>query len=256
MFKIEDVRRHYDQLKIYGPYATLAPGNRGGAKSRYVTTVFDETLLPYFKDAGHQSVLDLGCADGAFSNRVARHTRLAVGADISTGMLDLAKERTPEEGKVDYVQIDGKRLPFKDSQFHSIITRESLCHVTDEDFSDILSEIERVLCDDGRFFMLEQVSESPYWRTQGEYTIRRSFKEIIEQGRSSGFQLFEARVVRKPRFFWIYLFWFRLLPEILMPLLARLEVRFNKHFFRLETKRWHDVLFIFGKNQRTGNAYT
>lgn len=248
MWNNKDLRHFYGQLKKNGPYGIFAPQNKGGPKSQYIATLFNEATIPYFKDATRDKVLDLGCGTGVLSNELARIGQHVVGVDISSDLLDFAKRTAPAlDRQTLYIQIDGKILPFKDSYFNSVVARESLCNVLDEDFPGILAEVNRVLCKNGHFYLLEQTSESPYWRTQGDFSIRRSIDEIMEKTRSAGFECIEARVVRKPRFPWIYLFWFGLLPKKLIRPLARLEIEFNKLFFGLKTNRWHDALFIFRK---------
>ncbi|MBE9541760.1 MAG: hypothetical protein IMF01_05530, partial [Proteobacteria bacterium] len=85
MGNAEDIRQLYEQLKASGPYGTLAPHNRGGLKSQYIATVFDEAILPYFRNASSERVLDFGCAGGILSNKLAHLTRLTVGVDITPG---------------------------------------------------------------------------------------------------------------------------------------------------------------------------
>lgn len=246
MWDTEDIKLYYDQLKKNGQYATLAPNNKGGYKSQYVATVFEEAVIRYFENSDHPKVLDLGCGTGILSNKLADLTSITVGVDISLGMLELAKE-TAHSDRAAYVQIDGKRLPFKDQQVDSVIARESLCHIPDEGLPGILAEINRVMRSNGSLYILDQFSESAYWQSQGDFIRRRSVSEFLEICSKYGFERTESYVVRQPRFFWIYLFWFRLLPKKLMRPLAKLEVLYNKRFVRLETNRWHDVLFIFRK---------
>lgn len=245
---MEDIKQHYKQLSQNGPYATLAWHNKGGYKSQYVAAVFDEAIMPYFKNSTYEKVIDFGCAAGILSNKLAPITRLTVGVDISPAMLQLAIKSAPSGGhQASYVQTDGKWLPFATCCFDAVISRESLLHVTDEDLPAVLREINRVLRDGKHFFLLDQVSESPYWQTQGALVIRRQASKFLEELKKNGFECIEARVVRRPRTFWIYLFWFKLLPKWLMHPLARLEIKLNRHLFRLETKRWQNVLFILRK---------
>lgn len=245
----QEIKQHYNRLSKNGPYSTLAQYNKGGYKSQYISTVFDEAILPHFTDNAHHKVLDFGCAAGTLTDKLADIAHLAVGVDISAGMLELAKGiASTSDRQAAYVRIDGSKIPFKNHQFNSVITRETFCHVVEDDFPEVIAEINRVLCENGLFFCVEQVSESSCWRySQNPFNIRRSIAEITEQIKTNGFECVDAYVVRQPRFFWIYLFWFRLLPKRLMRPLARLEIKFNRRFSRLETNRWQNVLFIFKK---------
>lgn len=248
MWNITDIKQFYEQLKENGPYAVFAPQYKGGSKSQYIATVFNESILPYFENSYHDKILDFGCGTGVLSNRLAHTTYLTVGVDVSPAVLEIAKKGgLGSKRKAIYLQIDGEKLPFGRRRFNSVIARESLCHVSDENFPIVLSEINEVLCNNGHFYLFEQVSESSYWRTQADLTIRRSVSEIMEKTKSTGFKCIEAHVVRKPRFFLVYLFWFRLLPKVLMRPFAIFEINFNKHFFNVKTKRWHDAIFVFQK---------
>lgn len=244
----EKVKDFFANIRAYGPYSVFAAKYKGGPKNRYIATVFNEAILPYFQDAKKLKALDFGCGSGILSNRLASLTDTTIGVDISPAMLDMAKEGMITGNKeVAYMQIDGERLPFKNRIFDAAIARGTLCLVSEECLHDVLSEINRVLNSGGHFYLLEQVSDSPYWRTEGELSIRRSISEIMEKTKGIGFKCIESHVVRKPRFPWIYLFWFRLLPKMFILPLAKLEIKFNKRFRKLETNRWHDALFIFKK---------
>ena len=247
----QEIKQYYNQLKKSGPYGTLAPHNKGGLKSQYVATIFDEAVLPYFTDARNDKVLDFGCAGGILSNKLAPLTALTIGVDMTEGMLEIAKE--PPSGSnalASYVQIDGQRLPFKDAKFDSAVTRETLFYINDEDFPVILDEIRRVLKVDGYFYVLEQVSDSPYWqRERNRFLTRRSHNETKAQFKQKGFECIEEYVVRHPRSLWTFLFWFGLFPKKLMRPIAKLEIQFNRRFLSPKTNRYLNVLFIFRKSK-------
>lgn len=249
---MQDVKSHYDKLKIYGPYSTLAQHNKGGYKSQYIAAVFDEAILQYYLDSENEVVLDFGCAAGLLANKLSKFVGKVVGVDISPGMLELARAGSNIDGGAEYVLIDGMNLPLKSESFDSVITREVLVHVLDENISKIFDEISRVLLVGGKFYCLEQVSESFRWRTgSSPINLRRTTDEIQGIAKESGFRCVSAHVVRQPRFFWIYLFWFKILPKTIMKRFAKLEVLYNKFFVSIKTNRWHDVLFVFEKTSTT-----
>ena len=65
---VEENREMYAELSRFGPYSTLAPGNRGGPKSRYFAAAFDAALLPLIRDDPEPiRLLDFGCGSGIFS---------------------------------------------------------------------------------------------------------------------------------------------------------------------------------------------
>jgi ubiquinone/menaquinone biosynthesis C-methylase UbiE len=81
------------------------------------------------------TVLDNGCGNGVFLQRLTRHsqsrTRL-VGSDISMGMLKHAQRRLADcDSDVHLVQADACRLPFADHSFDVVFARGLLHHLPD-----------------------------------------------------------------------------------------------------------------------------
>lgn len=245
------VRTLYNGRAEHGPYGTLAPNDRGGRKSRYVAEVFDAALIPRFKaDPEPQHVLDFGCGTGIFSLKVNPHCRRVVGVDISLSMLKVARSISEREGTpLPWVRTDGFQLPFKNGGFNRLVAREALCHVADADLPGVLQEITRVLAKGARFYLLEQVSESPLWQhhPKAPFVTKRSVDSIRQFFQDAGYRELEAVVIRRPRFPGIYFVQFGLLPEVLVPYLARWELWLNRRFGRLRTRRWQNALFVFEK---------
>jgi ubiquinone/menaquinone biosynthesis C-methylase UbiE len=245
------VRLLYNGRADHGPYGTLAPNNRGGRKSRYVAEVFDAALIPRFKaDSETMRLLDFGCGTGIFTLKVYPDCRLDVGVDISQRMLGVARRLAEKEGlQIPWIRIDGFQLPFKNGEFNRLVARETLCHVTDADFPRVVKEITRVLASGAKFYLLEQVSESPKWQHHplAPLVTKRSVMKIRQFFHEAGYEELEASVIRRPRFPGIYFVQFGLVPEKFIPHLARWEVRMNRRFARLKTRRWQNVLFVFEK---------
>jgi len=245
---VEENREMYAELSRFGPYSTLAPGNRGGPKSRYFAAAFDAALLPLIRDDPEPiRLLDFGCGSGIFSVQVGPFAERVVGIDISEDMIRLARQLADDLGQaVELVTYDGQQAPFADHEFNRVVARESLCHVPDEQLPATLSEIARVLEPGGLFYWLEQVSESPRWqRPITPWQKKRSVDELLARSEEAGFELVSMQAVRRPRFPWIYLVWFRLVPSRWIPMLARWEVAWNRRFTPVRSRRWQDDLFVF-----------
>jgi len=245
----QELRRYYDGLAVNGPYATLAPDNRGGSKSRYVAEVFDAALLPLLrKETIPLRLLDFGCGTGIFTIKARPYVQEIVGVDLSPELLSVARKLAAKSGmEIPFMQSDGGRLPIRSHSINRVLAREVLCNVPDEAMPDVLNEFGRILEPKGKVYLLEQVSESPFWQRHPMTPLvrKRSVDELIDLFKTAGFDLESAVTVRQPRFPWIYPIWFRLLPACFIPRLARLEVVWNRRFCPLRTKRWQDVLFVF-----------
>jgi len=245
----QKLKLHYDDLAKNGPYATLAPDNRGGPKSRYIAEAFDAALLPLLEsETVPLRLLDFGCGTGIFTVKAYPYVKQIMGVDLSSGLLSVALALAAQKGlQIPFIQASGERLPFQDHVVNRILAREVLCLVPDAVMADVLGEFSRILEPEGKVYLMEQVSESPFWQRHPETPLvrKRSVDELINLFRTAGFELESAFTVRQPRFPWIYLIWFRIIPAIFIPSLARLEVAWNRRFCPLRTRRWQDSLFIF-----------
>jgi SAM-dependent methyltransferase len=95
-------------------------------------------------------MLDLGCASGAWSTRVADElgAAQAVGVDLSTKGLLAAAEKGMDPV---YASVDGAVLPFRDSSLDVVMCDEVIEHVVDTD--GLLDEIHRILRPTGRLVL-------------------------------------------------------------------------------------------------------
>ncbi|MFC3650362.1 class I SAM-dependent methyltransferase [Dyella humi] len=244
----QGVAAHHDKLAEHGVFGLLAPQNRGGGKSEYVTSVFDQALLPLIRERPHSSMLDFGCGTGVFCRKAAPFVEQVVGVDISGGALEVAKQVCAGLGNVTLCLTDGDHLPFPEASFDCAVEREALMYVPDAKLDAVLTEIYRVLRPGGRFLLLDQVSDDPYWqRYPGTpLQLKRSPSGFRDAAARAGFTLVGDGPVRTPRFPAIYLAWSGLVPRPLIPRLARLEVAWHRGR-RHPGKRWWNALFLLTK---------
>lgn len=85
-----------------------------------------------------------------------------VGIDISTGMLDIARERLTSLGRVADLRIgDAQSLDLPSQSFDTVVSTLSMCSIPDENAA--IAEAARVLRPGGRFLLLEHVrSPTPF----------------------------------------------------------------------------------------------
>ena len=95
-------------------------------------------------------LLDVGCGTGkqVHANRIAFPGAAIVGADLSIGMLRVARKRCPA---APWVQGDGSALPFRGDAFHYVSNQFSYPHMQRKE--RFIAEALRVLRPGGRFVM-------------------------------------------------------------------------------------------------------
>jgi SAM-dependent methyltransferase len=97
--------------------------------------------------AGPGRCLDLGCGTGVAVPALCELGWSVVGADVSSDQLRVARERVG--GLADeLVLADAAALPFADASFDAVVSL--LTHTDFDDFGAVLTEVARVLVDDGR----------------------------------------------------------------------------------------------------------
>jgi ubiquinone/menaquinone biosynthesis C-methylase UbiE len=98
------------------------------------------------KVASGKKVLEIGCNTGYGTKIISNVCRRIIGVDLSASALRVAAERYSGEN-IDYLLIDGSKLPFADSEFDLIISFQVIEHISN--YKTYLSELKRVLSFDG-----------------------------------------------------------------------------------------------------------
>jgi len=243
------VAAHFDSLAANGPYATLAPSNKGGHKGEYVAAVFDAALLPCLQPReALERVLDFGCGTGIFTRQVAAHACEVIGIDVSSGMLEQAARACDGLANVRLLHTDGAHVPLTDGCVDMVVARETLCYVPDTQIAALLGEILRVTKSGGKLLWLEQVSDDPRWQyhPRAPHLVKRSPSSLRSIAQQAGWQIESEQVVRTPRFPWIYPVQAKLVPRLLMQQLARWEVAIHSRLPHA-SRRWWDALFVLRK---------
>ncbi len=245
---LNNVSDFYNKLSDNGKYATQIPNNKGRSKSKYVESVFTSALIPYFQKENFNQLLDFGCGTGVFSYQALKYVQHVIGVDISEKLINRAKGTYQSSQNISFQHIGGEKLPFSDNSFDIVVAREVICYVPDKQLPMILSEFYRVMKPGGKLLWLEQVSNNPVWQNNpaSPHMTRRPPIEIKEHIKSAGFVLIEQKKVRTPRFPLIYMAWFRIVPQRIIPLLAQLEIAWH-HQLNYPSKRWWNELFIIKK---------
>lgn len=107
--------------------------------------IWIEQFREYFKNRG--KCLDLGCGIGQYSKKLIEYGNEVVSADISDIALNEVKKFNKNIIKVDMQQ----ELPFESNLFDIVFANLSIHYFSNEDTKRLLSEIKRILKNDGLF---------------------------------------------------------------------------------------------------------
>jgi SAM-dependent methyltransferase len=113
----------FDQAKVWGGLATDPSTDQ-----RY--KVLRETI-----PEGVRTIVDVGCGDGALTNRLAEDWDVT-GVDMSAVALGHVKTAV--------VQASATDLPFADGSFDLVLSSEMLEHLSPDDYRRAISEMSRV----------------------------------------------------------------------------------------------------------------
>ncbi len=116
----------YDDPRFFAGYQELREAKRGINEAIEQPAL--RRLLPPLDGL---DVLDFGCGDGELTRWCAkRGARRAVGVDLSTRMLALARERTAD-GRVQFVRTAIEQAAFAPGSFDLVVSSFSLHYVAD-----------------------------------------------------------------------------------------------------------------------------
>lgn len=145
----EKIRKNYD--RISSVYDILG----GYLEKKYR----ERTLLSIGLEKG-EKVLEVGFGTGDMLIEIYRSVGEGgevYGVDISSGMIEEARkklQRTGSSNKISIIAGDAVRLPFVGAYFDAVLMTFTLESFSDEYIKEALSEIHRVLVDQGRVGIL------------------------------------------------------------------------------------------------------
>ncbi|MGD9573099.1 MAG: class I SAM-dependent methyltransferase [Thermoleophilia bacterium] len=90
-------------------------------------------------------VMDLGCGIGRVARHVAPRVGRLIAADSSPAMLAFAQERMPDADNVDFVTVEGTRIPVADDEVDFAYSLVTLQHLERESAFLLLRELRRVM---------------------------------------------------------------------------------------------------------------
>ncbi len=147
---------HQEEIKFYRQFAKRYDECETSAAAKLYYEYWDKLLLAKLPKNSSLRILDLGCGTGGFLNKLKKKYKKAVGLDISSVMLAIAKKKYPKLAD-NLIRGTAENLPFPENSFDVVFIRVALHHFQDPKKS--LKEIQRVLTDKGQLIFLEPCSD-------------------------------------------------------------------------------------------------
>jgi ubiquinone/menaquinone biosynthesis C-methylase UbiE len=117
-----------------------------------------------FRPSKGMDILDVGCGTGSHLELYQRYECNLYGIDLSPSMLEVARVRLGDSIQLDLG--DATNMPYEDHKFDFIISMLSLHEMAHQTRSGVLTEMKRVLKDDGRILLID-FHPGPYQPLQG-----------------------------------------------------------------------------------------
>ena len=113
--------------------------------------VIRKTIQEHLVSSRDQTVLDIACGPGAFSNLFTPEKY--TGGDINPKYIDFAKKNYHGRFSVQ----DARTLQFPDRSFDHVLVYGLLHHLSDQDAIKVLSGVQRVLKSGGKALIIEDI---------------------------------------------------------------------------------------------------
>jgi cyclopropane fatty-acyl-phospholipid synthase-like methyltransferase len=187
---------------------------------------------------GDEVVLDFGCGSGRLSYWIASGVKKVIGLEITPEMVELA-ERNRTAENVEFKVYDGVHFPSLPDSFDLLLSVGVLQIMKEELLKDTLSSLVRYLKEDGRIYLIEQVSDNPKIGRPALHEYLQAFKE-------SNLKCLQYSPIRKGRWWMLYLIRYGLIPQGWFGKIAFYELEKRKrekgmiHFYK-------DFLFLLRK---------
>ena len=153
MFDKKDVIRFFDQL------ASEWDEETGTEDDRIIETILDNASI-----SGGDDILDVGCGTGRlFPYYLKRDVSSVMGIDISSGMIEVAKKKHPQE-KITLICDDASEHVFEQS-FDRIVVFDAFPHFVDPE--QMIENLSKYLKEEGTLTIAHDSSRDEINRRHG-----------------------------------------------------------------------------------------
>jgi SAM-dependent methyltransferase len=216
----------------------IDPADRRGHKNYYIDLLQKIALEEVLELKGDEAVLDFGCGSGRFSYWIAPRVKKVVGFEITPEMIELAEKNRAAQN-VEFMVYDSVHFPVSPFSFDLILSVGVLQIMKGELLKTTLSSLTQYVKKDGRFCLIEQVSDNPKMD-------RPDIKEYIDAFKESKLECLKYYPIRKGRWWLLYLIRYGIVPGKWFRQIA---------FYELEKRRkekgsirfYKDFLFLLRK---------
>lgn len=137
------------------------------------------------------NILDIGIGYGYLEELIIKHKLqlYLYGIDISNRAVDLARRKYKGIFKVANI----RKIPFRRNHFNCVIALDVLEHIFENELSNALLEVKRVLKKDGKLIISVPLNENEIDKKTNKHLISFSKKSMINTLERNGFKINETR---------------------------------------------------------------
>jgi SAM-dependent methyltransferase len=200
--------------------SVIDPADRKGHKNDYIDLLQKMALEEVLELRGDEIVLDFGCGSGRMAHWIAPKVRKVIGLEGTLEMIQLA-EMNRKADNVEFMLYDGVHFPVLSYLLDMILSVGVLQYMEGETLKKTVSELAKYLKKDGRFYLIEQVSDNPK-------VARPNLKEYLDAFDSCKMECLQYYPIRKGRWWMLYLIRYGLIPQKWFPKIAVWEINKNR----------------------------
>jgi 2-polyprenyl-3-methyl-5-hydroxy-6-metoxy-1,4-benzoquinol methylase len=163
------------------------------------------TIIRWLDARPGERILDIGCGDGAYDNRIARKGAIVTGVDIHEDRLAAARRWFPGD-RTSFHFMDAGRLDFPEASFDKVLSLCVMEHLADDEL--VMRNVARTLKPGGLFVFSADSLSSPGItpeerdRHRKKYAVKTFYtaESVLQKLDRTGFAMLESKyILSSPR---------------------------------------------------------